>query len=71
MSQHVCNRRAHCTDKAKAQVGCRPEYEVSPPSADVCELDPPVFASPSPRPPYKTSIIIIILPLIEMAEDDK
>jgi hypothetical protein len=50
MCQHVCHRRAICTNKAEVQVGCCPEDEVSPSSADVGESIPPVFHNPLPSP---------------------
>jgi hypothetical protein len=41
MCQHVCNWRAKGTDKAKTDVGCRPEYEFLSSLLDVCEIAPP------------------------------
>ena len=46
MCQHVCYRCAICIQERKPKVGCRPKYEVSPSSADMHELVPPVFMAP-------------------------
>ena len=59
MSQHVYNGRAICADEAKAQIGCRPEYEVSPSLANVCKFIPPPFVVPSPIP-CETGFIVLV-----------
>jgi len=58
MCEHICHRRATCTNEAKTEVGCRPKYEVSPSSANLHELVPPPFAMPIP--PYNGAIFIFL-----------
>jgi hypothetical protein len=48
MVEHICDRRAKCTEEAKTEVGCGPEYEDPPSLANMCEFIPPLFASPLP-----------------------
>jgi hypothetical protein len=58
MYQHVCHRRAICTDKAEAQVGCRPKDEVPPSLTNVGESIPPAFPNPLPSPIDTYSVIL-------------
>ena len=58
MCEHICYRRATCTNEAKTEVGCRAKYEVSPSSANLHELVPPPFAMPIP--PYNGAIFIFL-----------
>jgi len=48
MCQHVCYRRAMRTKEVETQVKGRMNDEISPSSADLDELVPPVFAAPIP-----------------------
>ena len=48
MCQHVCDGRAMRTKEVEAQVKGRRNDEISPPSANLDELVPPVFAAPIP-----------------------
>jgi hypothetical protein len=59
MCQHVCHGHAKCTDEAKTEVGCRPEYEIPPSLADVCEIVPPSLTVLFP-PSCETDTFIVI-----------
>ena len=58
MCEHICYRRATCTNEAKTEVGGGPKYEVSPSSANLHDLVPPPFAMPIP--PYNGAIFIFL-----------
>jgi len=45
--KHVFYTRAICAETEKTQVRCRPDDEVSPPSANPRELVPPALVAPS------------------------
>ena len=59
MCQYDRNWRAMCADKAKTQVGRRPEYELPPSLANMCEFVPPLLAIPYP-PSHEKLIIILV-----------
>ena len=59
MCEHICYGRATCTNETKAEVGGRPEYEVSPSSANLHELVPPAFAIPM-TPLQDTPFVVFI-----------
>lgn len=48
MFQHFRHGRAVRANEAKAQVGCRREYELPPSSTDMRQHVPPAFAAPFP-----------------------
>jgi hypothetical protein len=48
MGQHVCNWRAISAEKTNAEVGCRSNDEISPPSANLHEVIPPASIRPLP-----------------------
>jgi hypothetical protein len=48
MCQHSRYRGAIRANEAKAEVGCRREYELPPSSTNVCERVPPAFTAPFP-----------------------